>query len=142
MSEAIAKLVQEIQGLSKEDRSTLMLEVIGGMPVIELSDFNKEVEVKFGVTPMAAAPMVAPGGPAPDAEAEEEQSAFDVVLEQAGDKKIQVIKAIRELTPLGLKEAKALVDEAPKPVKSGVSKDEAEKVKAKLEEAGATVSVK
>lgn len=139
MSEPVSKLAQEIEGLSKEDRSDLMLEVIGQMPVIELSEFNKQVEDKFGVVPMAAAPAAAPAG---DAEEQEEQTAFDVVLEKAGDRKIQVIKAIRELTPLGLKEAKALVDEAPKPVKTGISKDEAEKVKAKLEEQGATVSMK
>ena len=89
---------------------------------------------------MATAPvaMAAPVA----AEAEEEQTAFDVIIEKAGEKKIQVIKAIRELTSLGLKEAKALVDEAPKPVKTGVDKEEAEKVKAKLEEQGATVSLK
>jgi large subunit ribosomal protein L7/L12 len=144
MSEDVAKLVEEIQGLTPEDRSAVMLDVIGAMPVLELSDFNKQVEDKFGVTPLAAAPVAVAGAPgAPGAEAEEEEkTSFDVILEKGGDRKIQVIKAIRELTPLGLKEAKALVDEAPKPVKTGVSKDEAEKIQAKLEEQGATVSVK
>ena len=140
MSEAVTKLVGEIQGLSKEDRSSLMLEVIGGMAVLELSDFNKEVEDKFGVVPLAAA--AAAPGPGGAADEEEEQTSFDVILEKGGDRKIQVIKMIRELTPLGLKEAKALVDESPKPVKTGLSKEEAEKVKAKLEEQGATVSLK
>lgn len=142
MSDGITKLVQEIQELTKDDRSDLMLEVIGGMAVIELSDFNKQVEDKFGVVPLSAAPMGPPGGGAGGPAEEEEQTAFDVIIENCGDKKIQVIKAIRELTPLGLKEAKALVDQAPKAVKSGVSKEEAEKVKAKLEEQGATVSLK
>ena len=140
MSEAITKLVGEIQGLSKEDRSSVMLEVIGAMAVLELSDFNKEVEDKFGVVPMVAA-AAAPGANA-GAEEEEEQTSFDVILEKGGDRKIQVIKMIRELTPLGLKEAKALVDESPKAVKTGLSKEDAEKVKAKLEEQGATVSLK
>ena len=141
MAETVNKLVQELQGLSKEDRSAVMLEVIGGMPVIELSDFNKQVEDKFDVIPIAAA-VAAPGAGAAGAEPEEEQTSFDVILTAAGEKKIQVIKAIRELTPLGLKEAKALVDEAPKPVKTGISKEEAEKVKAKLEGQGASVKLK
>ncbi|MCZ6690522.1 MAG: 50S ribosomal protein L7/L12 [Planctomycetota bacterium] len=140
MSESVTKLVGDIQGLSKEDRSSLMLEVIGSMAVLELSDFNKEVEDKFGVVPMMAA-AAAPGAGG-GAEEEEEQTSFDVILEKGGDRKIQVIKMIRELTPLGLKEAKALVDDSPKPVKTGLSKEEAEKVKAKLEEQGATVSLK
>ena len=143
MAENVTKLVKEIQGLSKEDRSEVILDVIGTMPVLELSDFNKQVEDKFGVVALSAVPMAAPGGaPGGAAEAEEEKTSFDVIIEAAGEKKIQVIKAIRELTPLGLKEAKALVDEAPNPVKTGISKDEAEKVKKKLEEQGATVSLK
>ena len=142
MSEAVGKIVKEIQGLSSEDRNTVMLDVIGGMPVLELSDFNKQVEEKFDVTPMAAGPMMMAGVPGAGAEAEEEQTAFDVILEGPGDRKIQVIKAIRELTSLGLKEAKALVDDSPKAVKTGVDKDEAEKVKAKLEESGASVTIK
>lgn len=122
-------------------------EVIGfieNMSVLELSEFVKELEDKFGVTaaaPMAAMPMG--GMPSAGAEAAEaEQTEFDVILTGAGDKKIQVIKEVRVLTGLGLKEAKALVDEAPKPVKEGVSKEEADEIRAKLEEVGAIVEVK
>lgn len=122
-------------------------EVIGfieNMSVLELSEFVKELEDKFGVTaaaPMAAMPMG--GVPGAGAEvAEAEQTEFDVILTGAGDKKIQVIKEVRVLTGLGLKEAKALVDEAPKPVKEGVSKEEADEIRAKLEEVGAIVEVK
>lgn len=120
-------------------------EVIGfieNMSVLELSEFVKELEDKFGVT--AAAPMAAmPMGVMPGAEAAEaEQTEFDVVLTGAGDKKIQVIKEVRVITGLGLKEAKALVDEAPKPVKEGVSKEEADEIRTKLEEVGAIVEVK
>jgi large subunit ribosomal protein L7/L12 len=111
------------------------------MSVLELSELVKELEDKFGVS--AAVPVAvaaAPGSVA--AEAAEEKTEFDVILSQIGDKKIQVIKVIRAITGLGLKEAKALVDEAPKPVKEGVTKDEAEDIKKQLEEAGATVVVK
>jgi large subunit ribosomal protein L7/L12 len=120
-------------------------EVIGfieNMTLLELSDFVKELEEKFGVTaaaPMAAMPMAAAGGAE---EAPAEQTEFDVILSGAGDKKIQVIKAVRAITGLGLKEAKAVVDEAPKAVKEGISKDEAEAIKQQLEEAGALVEVK
>jgi large subunit ribosomal protein L7/L12 len=116
---------------------------IENMTVLELASLVKELEEKFGVT--AAAPMAvmpAAGGAGAVAEAPAEQTEFDVILTGSGDKKIQVIKVVRELTALGLKEAKALVDEAPKPVKQGVSKEEAETVKQKLEEVGATVEVK
>lgn len=119
-----------------------IIDAIKEMSVVELSELVKELEDIFGVT--AAAPVVA-GVAAPGAgaqAAEEEKSEFDVVLASAGDKKIQVIKVVRSVTSLGLKEAKALVDEAPKPVKSGISKDEADKIKADLEEAGATVELK
>lgn len=120
------------------------IEVVKGMSVLELSELVKALEDTFGVT--AAAPMAvaaAPGAAAGEAEAAaEEKTAFDVVLTSAGDKKIQVIKVVRTLTGLGLKEAKALVDEAPKPVKEGINKDEAEKAKAELEEAGAVVELK
>jgi len=122
-------------------------EVIGfieNMSVLELSEFVKELEDKFGVTaaaPMAAMPMGGMPGAAAEA-AEAEQTEFDVILTGAGDKKIQVIKEVRVLTGLGLKEAKALVDEAPKPVKEGVSKEEADEIRAKLEEVGAIVEVK
>lgn len=119
-----------------------VLDYIDNMTVLELSELVKELEEKFGVS--AAAPMVAmpvPGGAAVE-EAPAEKTEFDVVLIAAGDKKIQVIKEVRSITSLGLKEAKALVDEAPKPVKEGVTKEEAETVKSQLEEVGAQVEVK
>src|SRR4051812_8080793 len=112
--------------------------------VLELSERIKALEEEFGVsaTAVAAAAPAAAGAGGDGAGEEEEQSAFDVVLTAAGDKKIQVIKVVRAATGLGLKEAKALVDEAPKPVKEGVDKDEAEKLKAEIEEAGGSVEVK
>ncbi len=115
-----------------------ILDAVKEMTVLELNDLVKAIEEEFGVT--AAAPVAAAGAAA--GAAEEEQSEFDVILTSAGDKKIQVIKAVREITGLGLKEAKAVVDGAPAPVKEGVAKEEAEEVKAKLEEAGASVEVK
>jgi len=120
-----------------------VLDLIGNMSVLELSELKKKYEEKFGVTaaaPMMMAPMAGAGGGA--AAAVEEQTEFDVVLVAAGDKKIQVIKVVRELTGLGLKEAKDLVDGAPKPVKEKVTKAEAQEIKAKLEEQGATVEIK
>ena len=120
-----------------------VLDLIGNMTVLELSELKKKYEDKFGVT--AAAPMMAMpmgGGAGGGAAVAEEQTEFDVVLANAGDKKIQVIKVVRELTGLGLKEAKDLVDGAPKPVKEKVTKAEAAEMKAKLEAAGATVEVK
>ena len=121
-----------------------ILDSIAGMTVLELSELLKDFEEKFGVT--AAAPVAvaaaAPAGGGGAAEAAEEQDEFDVVLEAAGDKKIAVIKEVRSLTSLGLKEAKDLVDGAPKPVLEKASKEDAEKAKAKLEEAGAQVEVK
>lgn len=116
-----------------------ILEAVKEMTVLELNDLVKAIEEEFGVT--AAAPVAVAGGAAAGG-AEEEQSEFDVILASAGDKKIQVIKAVREITGLGLKEAKAVVDEAPKAVKEGVAKEEAEELKAKLEEAGATIELK
>jgi large subunit ribosomal protein L7/L12 len=111
--------------------------------VLELSERIKALEEEFGVSAAAvAAAAPAGGGGGEAAEAEEEQTAFDVVLTGAGDKKIQVIKVVRAATGLGLKEAKALVDEAPGPVKEGLEKDEADKLKADLEEAGASVEIK
>jgi large subunit ribosomal protein L7/L12 len=124
---------------TKED----VIEFIANMSVLELSELVKEMEEKFGVS--AAAPMaMMAAGPADGGagEAAEEQTEFDVILTSFGDKKIQVIKEVRALTGLGLKDAKALVDEVPKPVKEGVSKDEAEKTKAQLEETGAQVEIK
>jgi large subunit ribosomal protein L7/L12 len=119
-----------------------VLEIVKGMTVLELSELVKAFEEEFGVT--AAAPMAMAAAPAAGAaeEAEEEQTEFDVILTGPGEKKIQVIKVVRELTGLGLKEAKALVDEAPNPVREKVSKEEAEEVKGKLEEAGASVEIK
>jgi large subunit ribosomal protein L7/L12 len=121
-----------------------LLEAIGNMTVLELADFVKAFEEKFGVTaaaPVAVAAAPAGGGGAA-APAVEEKTEFDVVLMGAGEKKIQVIKVVRELTGLGLKEAKDLVDGAPKTVKEAASKEEAESMKAKLEEQGATVELK
>ena len=121
-----------------------LLDAIGNMTVLELSEFVKAFEEKFGVTaaaPVAVAAAPAAGGGA-GAAAVEEKTEFDVILQGAGEKKIQVIKVVREITGLGLKEAKDLVDGAPKPVKEGVSKEEAEQIKAKLEEQGASVELK
>ncbi len=120
-----------------------VIDFIANMSVLELSEMVKELEEKFGVSASAPVAMVA-AGPADAAAgaAVEEQTEFDVILTSAGDKKIQVIKEVRAITGLGLKDAKALVDEAPKPVKEGVAKDEAEKIKAQLEEAGAQVELK
>ena len=121
-----------------------ILDAISGMSVLELSELLTAFEEKFGVTaaaPVAVAAAPAAGGGA-EAPAAEEKDEFDVVLSAAGEKKIQVIKVVRELTSLGLKEAKDLVDAAPKAVLEKASKDDAEKAKAKLEEAGATVELK
>ena len=121
-----------------------LLDAIGNMTVLELSEFVKAFEEKFGVT--AAAPVAAAAAPAggagAGAAAVEEKTEFDVILQGAGEKKIQVIKVVREITGLGLKEAKDLVDGAPKTVKEGASKEEAEQIKAKLEEQGASVELK
>ena len=126
--------------MSKED----LLEVFKNMTVLELNDFLKAFEEEFGVTAAAPAVVAAVGAaPAGGGEAAaEEQDEFDVILTAAGDKKIQVIKVVRELTSLGLKEAKDLVDGAPKPVLEKASKEDAEKAKAKLEESGASVELK
>ena len=114
-----------------------ILDAIKEMTVLQLNDLVKAIEDEFGVT--AAAPVAAAAG---GAAAEEEQTEFDVILNSAGDQKIKVIKAVREVTGLGLKEAKALVDEAPKAIKEGATKEEAEEIKGKLEEVGASVEVK
>ena len=122
------------------------IEELKGISVLELSERIKALEEEFGVSATAVAAAAPAGGAAGAAgdggEAAEEQSTFDVVLQSAGDKKIQVIKVVRAATGLGLKEAKALVDEAPKPIKEGAEKEEADKLKADLEEAGATVELK
>ena len=118
-----------------------VFEYIDKMTILEMSGFIKEFEERYDVTAAAPVAVAAAGAPA-EAAAAEEKTSFDVVLSAAGDKKIQVIKAVRELTSLGLKEAKELVDSAPQPVKTGVSKDEADAIKAKLEEQGAIVELK
>ncbi|ADE56462.1 MULTISPECIES: 50S ribosomal protein L7/L12 [Aminobacterium] len=121
-----------------------IIQAIEGMTVLELSELVKALEDKFGVSasaPAMAMPMMMPGAGAAVA-AEEEKTEFDVVLKGPGSNKIATIKVVRELTGLGLKEAKELVDNAPKPVKEAVSKEEADEIKAKLEEAGAEVEVK
>ncbi len=123
-----------------EDVVTEVIEKIENMTVMQLADLSKQLQDKFGVS--AAVPVAAAAGGAPAEAAEEEQTEFDVVLESVGDKKIQVIKVVRELTSLGLKEAKELVDGAPNAVKEGVSKEDAEAAKAKLEEVGASIAIK
>jgi large subunit ribosomal protein L7/L12 len=119
-----------------------LLETIGNMTVLELAEFVEAFKEKFNVTAVMAAPAAGGAGAGAAAAPVEEQTEFDVVLLGAGAKKIQVIKVVREVTSLGLKEAKDLVDNPPKAVKEGVSKEEAEQVKAKLEEQGATVELK
>lgn len=122
----LAKIVDELSGLS----------------VLEAAELSKMLEEKWGVSAAAPVAVAAAGAPGAGAAAAEEKTAFDVVLTTAGDKKIQVIKVVRELTGLGLKEAKDLVEGAPKPVKTGVSKEEANSMKAKLTEAGGVVEIK
>ena len=119
-----------------------LLDTIGEMTVLELSEFVEAFKEKFNVQAVAAAPAAAAGGGAAGGEAAEEKDEFDVVLESIGDKKIQVIKVVREVTSLGLKEAKELVDNAPNAVREAVTKEEAEQIKSKLEEQGATVALK
>ena len=125
--------------ITKED----VIDFISNISVLELSELVKEMEDKFGVSAAAPVAMMA-AGPAAEAGAApaEEKTEFDVILTAHGDKKIQVIKEVRAITALGLKDAKALVDELPKPVKEGIPNDEAEKIKAQLEEAGAQVEIK
>jgi large subunit ribosomal protein L7/L12 len=116
---------------------------LGKMTVLELVELKKKIEDEWGITAAAPVAVAAPGAAAGgEAAAEEEKTAFDVVLTAAGGQKIQVIKVVRAITGLGLKEAKDLVDSAPKPVKEGIAQDEADSLKAQLEEAGATVEVK
>jgi large subunit ribosomal protein L7/L12 len=129
--------------MAKTDTDKLVQE-LGGMTVLDLVELKNKLEEEWGVTAAAPVAVAAPGGPAggDGAAAEEEQSAFDVVLTEAGGQKIQVIKVVRAVTGLGLKEAKDLVDGAPNPVKEGVAKEEADTIKGQLEEAGATVELK
>lgn len=124
--------------VTKED----VIKFIENMTVLELSEMVKELEEKFGVSAAAAVPVVAGVAPSAEAPKTEEKTEFDVILASAGDKKIQVIKEVRAITGLGLKEAKDLVDNAPKPVKEGIPMKDAEAIKKQLEEAGATVEIK
>jgi large subunit ribosomal protein L7/L12 len=127
------------ESITKED----VIEFVSNMSVLELSELIKELEEKFGVSAAAPMAMMAAGAAQGAGAAQpEEKTEFDVIITASGDKKIQVIKEVRAITGLGLKEAKALVDEVPKPVKEGVTKDEAEKIKTQLEEAGAQVELK
>jgi large subunit ribosomal protein L7/L12 len=120
-----------------------VFEFIDNMTILDMSQFIKEFEVRYGVSAAVPVAVAAVGSPATAAApAAEEKTSFDVILSAAGEKKIQVIKVVRELTSLGLKEAKDLVDGAPKPVKTAISKEEAEAIKAKLEEQGAVVEIK
>ncbi len=125
--------------ITKED----VFEFIDNMTIMQMAEFIKDFEERYGVTAAAPVAVAAAGAAGGEAVAvAEEKSTFDVILSAAGDKKIQVIKVVREITSLGLKEAKELVDGAPKPVKEGASKEEAEEIKAKLEEQGAVVELK
>jgi len=128
-----------LERMSKVDK---LLDEIGSLTVLEASELKTKMEETFGVTAAAPVAVAVAGGAAGGAEAAEEQTEFDVVLTGIGDKKIQVIKVVRAVTSLGLKEAKDLVDSAPKTVKEAVSQEEAEQIKAQLEEQGATVEVK
>ena len=130
--------------MAKTDTDKLV-ETLGGMTVLDLVELKNKLEEEWGVSAAAPVAVAAPGAPAvggDGAAAAEEKTSFDVVLAGAGDKKIQVIKVVRAITGLGLKEAKDLVDGAPNPVKEGVAQDEADQIKAQLEEAGASVEVK
>ena len=119
-----------------------VISLVEGLSVLELSDLVKQMEEKFGVTAAAPVAVATGGGAGAGVAAEEVKEEFDVILASSGDKKIQVLKVVREITGLGLKEAKTLVDSAPKPVKEGIKKDEAEEIKKKLEAEGAKVEIK
>jgi large subunit ribosomal protein L7/L12 len=127
--------------MAKTDTDKLVQE-LGGMTVLDLVELKNKLEEEWGVTAAAPVAVAAAAGPGDGAAAEEEQSTFDVVLTETGGQKIQVIKVVRAVTGLGLKEAKDLVDGAPNPVKEGLPKEEADQVKGQLEEAGATVELK
>ena len=140
--ENVTKLLDEVQKLSSQEKNALLLEVFKTYNMIDLKEFNDQFCDTFGVSaaaPMAAMAPVSGGG---DEAEKQESTEFDVILTGAGDKKIQVIKAVRAITGLGLKEAKEVVESAPKPVKEKVSKEESEKIKKDLEDAGASVEVK
>lgn len=141
----VEELVATMKGLNDDEKNQVLLELISSSSVVWLNDFVKAFEEKFGVTAMApvmAAGAGAAAGAADQAEAAEEKTSFDVILKEFGANKIQVIKAVRALTSLGLKEAKTLVDTAPQPVKTGVSKEEAQNVIKELETAGAKAELK
>ena len=134
-------MTEETTATTANSKVGEIIETIGGLTVLELAELVKALEDKFGVS--AAAPVIMAGAMPSDGgeEATEEKDSFDVVLTNAGEKKIQVIKVVREITSLGLKEAKALVDEAPKPIKEGATKEEAEEIQSRLQDAGATVEL-
>ena len=134
-------MTEETTATTANSKIGEIIETIGGLTVLELAELVKALEDQFGVS--AAAPVMMAGAMPSDGgeEAAEEKDSFDVVLTSAGEKKIQVIKVVREITSLGLKEAKALVDEAPKPVKEGATKEEAEEIQSRLQDAGATVEL-
>ena len=136
-------VVKSVLELSSEERIDALTQIVESMSVLDLNQLVKGMQEKFGVSaaPVAVAAAPAGGAAAPAEPAAEEKTSFDVVLKSAGDKKIQVIKVVRELTTLGLKEAKDLVESAPQTIKQGVSKEEAENMKAKLEAEGATVEL-
>jgi len=140
MSGELAAILKQINGLKPEERKALGLEMVKGLTVLELSEWVKSMEAEFGVS--AAAPVAVAAAAAAPAEAKEEKTAFTVVLTGAGDKKIQVIKEVRAITSLGLKEAKDLVEGVPKPVKEGVAKKDAEDMKKKIADAGGTAEIK
>ncbi len=135
-------MTEETTATTANSKVGEIIETIGGLTVLELAELVKALEDKFGVS--AAAPVMMAGAMSSDGAGEEaavEKDSFDVVLTSVGEKKIQVIKVVREITSLGLKEAKALVDEAPKPVKEGATKEEAEEIQSRLQDAGATVEL-
>ncbi len=145
VSDSVKGLLDNASELNSEDKGVLILELVKGMTALELVDTGKLMEDVFGVSaamPVGGMMMPGPGAGGDGGEVAEVKTDFDVHLSSYGDKKIQVIKAVRGLTGLGLKEAKALVDGAPSTVKEGVPKDEAEKMKAELEAAGASVELK
>jgi large subunit ribosomal protein L7/L12 len=138
----IEEVVKTVLELSSDDRIEALSQVVEGMSVLDLNALVKAMQDRFGVSASPMAMAMPMGGAAEAAPVEEEQTSFDVILKGAGEKKIQVIKVVRELTSLGLKEAKDMVEGAPQALKTGVSKEEAESVKAKLEAEGASVEIK
>lgn len=137
----VEEVVKSVLELTSDDRIEAMSQIVEGMSVLDLNSLVKAMQDRFGVSAAPMAVAVGPAAAAP-AEAEEEKTSFDVILTGAGEKKIQVIKVVRELTGLGLKEAKDLVEGAPQPIKTGVGKDDADALKAKLEAEGASVEIK